>query len=213
MDHISLDIQNKIMNIVKDRQTQINELKVFFNRKTTKLYKDIVRIDQSQFEDLYSKRFIRERVENLLSISASIGKILNLNNSIKTILVATKVFQEHESFTQAQTQSPPKRSFIYKMFESNSLCPLVKNPSLLTKNHLPPAKQFYQALFNQETNFWSDFNSYLNFQLNVKQKPNEVKVNIEDITTKMNKLFQGSTVNYYKIYSRVNSVLYVYIEL
>ena len=56
------DLQNKIMTIVKDRQVQITEIKLNFDKKnTTKLYKDIIKINKELFEEMYNKAEYRQK--------------------------------------------------------------------------------------------------------------------------------------------------------
>ncbi len=55
-------LQNKIMNLVKERQIQLSEIKLYFDKtNTTKLYKDIVKISKEIFEQLYSKSEYKQK--------------------------------------------------------------------------------------------------------------------------------------------------------
>ena len=86
-DSKQLDTSIKISSIVEKRQTQISELKKFYDKSNKKLYKEIVHVsgNLNQLEELFSNKMeFRFRIENFLSLTVSIGKILDLNNSIKT---------------------------------------------------------------------------------------------------------------------------------
>ena len=64
-------------------------------------------------------------------------------------------------------------------------------------------QEFYYTLYKTESDikFWEDFNKYLNFQMDLKQKkPTNFK--LEDFTAKLAKAWSGSTVNYFKLYTR-----------
>src|SRR5688500_18528168 len=100
-DSKQFELQNKISSIVKERQTQISELKNFYDRKNKKLYKEMILVasNLSSLEELFNNKLeYRIRVENLFSLSLSLGKVLDLNNSIKTILISLKIFDEHEAY-------------------------------------------------------------------------------------------------------------------
>ena len=57
-----LELQNKIMSIVKDRQVQLTEIKMYVDKKNeTKLYKDIVKINKELFEEMYNKSEYRQQ--------------------------------------------------------------------------------------------------------------------------------------------------------
>ena len=94
------------------------------------------------------------------------------------------------------------------MFEKNEMIPLIKNDSLKHKyvalRETSPQREFYLALYKNDNLFWNDFNKYLSFQLDIKQTKNDFK--FEDFTSKFSKAWSGSTVNYYKLYSRTNCV-------
>src|SRR5688572_7836328 len=101
-----IENQNKISAMVKERQIQISELKLYFDYKNKKLYKDIICISANlqYFEELFNnKSEFRMRVENLLSLGLSMGKILDLNNPIKTIILGLKIFDEHETYLKSNS--------------------------------------------------------------------------------------------------------------
>jgi hypothetical protein len=88
MDEINkqIEIQNKLNNLVKERQTQLAELKLFFDKNNKKLYKDIVLLNLYYFEEIFnSKNEYRFRVENIYSLALSLSKLLDLNNSAKSV--------------------------------------------------------------------------------------------------------------------------------
>jgi hypothetical protein len=207
MNSVELDIQEKHRNILKKRQSQLSELKCFFNKDNTERYKDIISLDLTLFEEMYSKSEIRLKVENILSFTSSFAKILELNNSIKTILVGLKVLEEHKKYMITKA---PNKGFVYKLFENNTQIPIHKNELLKPSNNITmgsPAKEFYSMLFkDSDSQYLTDFNSYLNFQTDKKQKPEDSKIKVDAISEQMVKMFQGSVVNYYKLYSRVYAV-------
>ena len=90
-----LEIQTLIINIVKDNQIQITDLKSYLDKDNPKFYKDIILINKSEvLEEIYTKSEYRmkyyfnlNRVENFLSLADSLGKVIDLNNSIKTVLM------------------------------------------------------------------------------------------------------------------------------
>lgn len=218
-----LEIQGKISAIVKERQTQISDLKNFYNSKNKQLYKEVILISENLplFEEFLSKSEYRLRVENLFSLASSLGKVLDLNNSIKTILLGLKIFEEHEAYMKqnAPNLNNPNsnKSFIYKMFEKNDNLPLIKNDMIKNKflqnhktqineNNYLTLRDFYQAVYRNDGNFWTDFNKYLNFQMDPKQKNKENQFKLEEFSNKMLKLYQGSIVNYSKFYFRCQPV-------
>ena len=102
-----IEMQNKISNIVKIRQEQITELKYFYDYKNKKLYKEIILIGNNLnlFDKIFMKGDYKLKCENLLSLSVSLGKILDLNNSVKTILIALKIFEEHINYIKNHLKS------------------------------------------------------------------------------------------------------------
>lgn len=50
------EIQSKLTSLVNDRQIQISELKRYYDCKNQKLYKDIVLINHSLFEEVYPNK-------------------------------------------------------------------------------------------------------------------------------------------------------------
>jgi hypothetical protein len=239
----SSNIQNKISSLVKERQTQLSELKCFYDNRNKRLYKEIVLLSGNlqYFEELFNnKAEFRLKIENLLSLSLSFGKILDLNHPVKTILLGLKIFEEHESYLkqnsnlQTNTQGViPMKSFISKMFEKTEVLPLMKNDFLKSKfiqsgsnkyqmndnisnsssSAVTSCKDFYQALYRNDINYWNDFNKYLNFQMDQKQKPKETQLKMEDFSNKLYKLYHGSNANYYKFYTRCIPVCFIFIKV
>jgi hypothetical protein len=215
-----IEIQNKISAIVKERQIQITELKSYYNIKNKNLYKDVILLSDNLilFEDLFNKSEYRSRVENLYSLAISLGKVLDLNNSIKSIIIGLKIFDEHESYLKQNLPNMNNtKSFIYKMFERSESVPIIKNEIIKNKflqnvkinsneNNYNTLRDFYQALYRTDGNFWTDFNKYLNFQMDPKQKNKENQFKLEDFSAKLLKLYQGSSVNYFKFYVRSQPV-------
>jgi hypothetical protein len=87
MDEINkqIDVQNKFMSMVRERQTQVCDLKKYFDRKNQSLYKDMILLDLNIFDEIFNRQEYRARIENIYSLTLSVGKILDLNNSIKTV--------------------------------------------------------------------------------------------------------------------------------
>ena len=123
-----IEAQEKINKIVKLRQEQISELKLYFDWNNNKLYKDITRLGPNlqKFENLFTKFEYRLKCENIISLALSLGKIIDLNNSVKTILLALKVFEEHYNYTKNKKKNDGK-TFISKLLEKNSSVPISKN--------------------------------------------------------------------------------------
>jgi hypothetical protein len=213
-----IEINNKISSLVKERQSQISELKLYFDEKGRSLYKEIILVNDSLhcLEEVLTRPHYRLKVENLQSLSISLGKVLDLNHSVKTLILALKVFEEHENYLKQNLLGGTlkSKSFIYKMFERNETQPLSKNDMIKNKflnfsqqdtGTVLVIKDFYKALYRSDGDFWTDFNKYLNFQMDSKSRSKE-NFKFEDFTGKLAKLYYGSTVNYTKFYSRVTSV-------
>jgi hypothetical protein len=214
-DSKQLDIHHKLSSIVKERQTQISELKKFYDRGNKKLYKEIVYVSGNlhQLEELFNNKMeYRIRIENLFSLAMTLGKIMDLNNSIKTILIALKVFEEHEGYLK-HYHNTTQKSFIYKIFEKVDSVPLVKNNFIKSKYFSPQrantnitTKDFYNSVYTNDGGFFKDFDKYLNFQMDLKQKNKENVFKFEEFGGKLNKMFQGSMINSFKFYVRVQPV-------
>ena len=162
MNAIELDIQEKHLNIMKERQIQLSELKTYFNKKNQKRYKEIVTLDMNTFNEIYSKAEMKHKIESLLSLIVSIGKSLEMSCSVKAILLSTKILEEHKKSLNVKLVS---RGFVYKLFEFNRTCNFEKDDILKSTNHLSPKKEFYDMIFQKNNNLnLKDFSTYLNFQ-------------------------------------------------
>ena len=58
MDDINkqIEIQNRISNLVKERQSQICDLKKFYDKKNESLYKDIILLNLNVFEEIFHNK-------------------------------------------------------------------------------------------------------------------------------------------------------------
>ena len=213
MDQISLQIeaQEKISRIVKIRQEQISELKLYFDCNNNKFYKDITRLGPNlqKFENLFTKYEYRLKCENIISLAISLGKIIDLNNSVKTILLALKIFEEHHNYLKNKKRNDTK-TFISKLFEKNSSMPLSQNE--ITKERMKinwdksdsfkKMVNFYDALFRNDSNIFNDFTHYLAFQKDSKSKGNS-NFKMEDFNNKLDKIMSSSYSVSNKFYNRV----------
>jgi hypothetical protein len=51
-----MEVQNKIASLVKERQTQIAELKIYFDKNNKKLYKDIILMNLFYFDEIFANK-------------------------------------------------------------------------------------------------------------------------------------------------------------
>jgi len=214
MEQISeqIKVQEDIGRLVKYRQEQISELKLYYDNNNSKYYKDIVNFGQnlSKFENVFTKYQLRNRCENILSLALSLGKIIDLNNAEKTILIAIKIFEEHIMFAKNAKKKEGK-TFITKLFEKNNSIPLSQNEMLKERVNITWDKSesfkkmanFYDALFKKDSNFFKDFNSYLTFQKDSKRKE-ENNFKMEDFNNKLDKIYSNSYSISNKFYNRIN---------
>lgn len=204
-----IEMQKKISDIVKIRQEQITELKTFYDINNKKLYKEIILFGNNllNFEEFISKGEYRLKCENIFSLALSIGRILDLSNSVKTLFIAIQIFEEHENFLK---QSKISKNFITKIFENNEAVPLLENDFLKERFILNKDKKssnftlindFYDSLYKNDSNNFSDFTKYFAFQTDSKSK-NNANFNYEDFTSILNKVTNSK---HYKFYSRVKS--------
>ena len=208
-----MEAQNKISKIVKARHEQLSELKLYFDINNKKFYKDVTQFGPNlqKFEILFRKYDYRIRCENILSLALSLGKIIDLNNSVKTILLAIKVFQEHNNFLKNMNVTEGK-SFITKMFEKTNSIPITQNEFIKERmktnwdksDSFVKMLSFYQSLFKNDTNFFVDFSRYLTFQTDSKSKSNS-NFKMDDFNNKLNKIMSGSYSISYQFYNRVHS--------
>ena len=212
MDQLAdqIEAQEKISRIVKLRQEQISEIKLFFDKNTLKFYKDIAKIGPNlqKFENIFSKYDYRLRCENLISLSLSLGKIMDLNNSVKVILIALKILQEHHNYIRNKNKNDGK-TFISKLFEKTGSIPLNQNESIKERlknnyktDNFKKMVNFYDSLFRNDTNFFVDFNSYLTFQKDSKVKASN-NFKMDDFNEKLEKIMSSSYSNSNKFYTRM----------
>jgi len=213
MDQISeqIEAQEKISRIVKLRQEQISELKLYYDSNNNKFYKDITKLGKNlqKFENLFTKYEYRLRCENIISLSLSLGKIIDLNNSVKIILIAGKIFEEHHNYLKNKKNNDGK-TFISKLFEKNSSIPLTKNELIKERlknnwdksDSFKKMANFYDTLFKNDSISFPDFNSYLTFQKDSKVKVNN-NFKIDDFNKKLDKIMSSSYSYSNKFYSRV----------
>lgn len=214
-----IEMQNKISALVKQRQEQITELKMYYDPTNVKKYKEIALLGRnlSKFDEIFTKGEYRMKCENLLSLALSLGKILDLNNSIKTILISIKIFDEHNHYLSqnAAGNSNGKNNFISKSLNKTDAVPLSQS-AIIKKRISGPAppgtnetgfkvmKDFYSSLYKNDSNFFTEFNKYLAFQTDSKSKSN-VQFKTEDFKYALYKVMSAKNGNFYKFYSRVNS--------
>jgi hypothetical protein len=53
---MEMEVQNKITNLVRERQIQISELKIYYDKNNKKLYKDIILINLLYFDEIFMNK-------------------------------------------------------------------------------------------------------------------------------------------------------------
>ena len=215
MEIDEFDIQEKISKIVQKRHLQISEIKTYYDRNNKQPYKNIVHLGQNlnKFEAIFSRDENKKKCENIISITLSIGKIMELNNSIKTILISIKIFKEHKNYL-THLNNNDKKTFITQIFEKINSIPLSQNnfikERLLSKegqnDSFNKMKRFYESLYGNDSNFFNDLNDYYTFE-QVPNKNEKIKENDfekEDSNNKLIKIISNSLVNSNKFYSRMS---------
>jgi len=215
MEIDEFDIQEKISKIVQKRHLQISEIKTYYDRNNKQPYKNIVHLGQNlnKFESIFSRDENKKKCENIISITLSIGKIMDLNNSIKTILISIKIFKEHKNYL-THLNNNDKKTFITQIFEKINSIPLSQNnfikERLLSKegqnDSFNKMKRFYESLYGNDSNFFNDLNDYYTFE-QVPNKNEKIKENDfekEDSNNKLIKIISNSLVNSNKFYSRMS---------
>ena len=221
-----LDAQEKIIKIVQIRHGQLSEIKTDFDYNNHQLYKGVSPFGQNlhKFEKIFKKKEYQLKCENILSISLSIGKIIDLNNSIKTILISIKIFEEHQKYINNKNNNDNNKTFIINLFKNNSFIPLSQNTFIRERfktninvnnlgnnesNSYKIKHKFYESLFGNDKNFFNDFNNYYNLNL----KKEEIKSDSENNSNsenknqeknknnQLNKIIEDSFSN--KFYSRI----------
>ena len=222
------EAQKKISHIVKTRQDQITELKNFFSPDCTKYYKDIAYLGNNliYFDNIFSKSEYQFKCENILSLSISLGKVLDLNNSVKTLLIALKIFEEHFNYIRSLS-SKSEKNFISKMFEKTGCVSLSQNQFLKERmknynntslnktlhqsnlsdfgnnynENYEKIARFYQSLFKNDSTFFENFNKYLEYESDLKKQSSGFS--LDDFNIKLNKVFNTNySLNNYKFYNR-----------
>ena len=216
MEIDEFDVQEKISKIVQRRHIELSEIKKYFDINNIQPYKNIARIGQNLklLEVIYSKEIYKQKCENIISITLSIGKIMDLNNSIKTILLSLKIFKEHKNYLQNLYMND-KKNFITDMFEKNNSIPLSQNnfikERICTKSDndvsFKKMQKFYESLYGNDSNFFNDLNDYYTFDSLSNNKENENdknEIENEDSNKKLIKLVSNSYANLNKFYSRMS---------
>ena len=215
MEIDEFDVQEKISKIVQKRHIELSEIKTYFDINNIKPYKNIARIGQNLklFEVIFSKEVYKQKCENIISITLSIGKIMDLNNSIKTLLLSIKIFKEHKNYLLNLNMND-KKNFITDMFEKNNSIPLSQNNFIkerISSNFdenvsFKKMQKFYESLYGNDSNFFNDLNDYYTFE-QVPNKNEKIKENDfekEDSNNKLIKIISNSLVNSNKFYSRMS---------
>lgn len=218
MDKISgqIEAQEKITKIVQKRHEQISEIKLNYDYNNQQFYKGIARLGQNleKFEKIFTKDEYQLKCENIISLTLSIGKIMDLNNSIKTILLSIKIFEEHKNYINIKnTNNDNSKSFISNFFKKNNSIPLSQNNTIKERikqnidyknESYKIMSKFYESLYGNDSTFFNDLNNYYNnFQektISNNKSSNDKK---EDINkNKVNKNTLSST-NVNIFYNRV----------
>ena len=216
MEIDEFDVQDKISKLVQKRHLELSEIKKYFDINNIQPYKNIARIGQNLklLEVIYSKEIYKQKCENIISITLSIGKIMDLNNSIKTILLSLKIFKEHKNYLQYLYMND-KKNFITDMFEKNNSIPLSQNNFIkdrISSNSdndvsFKKMQKFYESLYGNDSNFFNDLNDYYTFDSLSNNKENENdknEIENEDSNKKLIKLVSNSYANLNKFYSRMS---------
>jgi hypothetical protein len=167
-----------------------------------------------KFEKIFTKDEYQLKCENIISLTLSIGKIMDLNNSIKTILLSIKIFEEHKNYINIKnTNNDNSKSFISNFFKKNNSIPLSQNNTIKERikqnidyknESYKIMSKFYESLYGNDSTFFNDLNNYYNnFQektISNNKSSNDKK---EDINkNKVNKNTLSST-NVNIFYNRV----------
>ena len=217
MEIDEFEIQEKISKIVQKRHLQLTEIKTYYDAKNKQPYKNIAQISPNLniLQTIYSKKDIKQKNENIISITLSIGKIMDLNNSIKTILLSIKIFKEHKIYI-LNCVNNDKKTFITEMFEKNNSIPLSQNNFIKERlnsdsennTSFQKMKKFYESLYGNDSNFFNDLNDYYTFDKvqNNKEKEKEKdknEIENEDSNNKLIRIISNSHANSIKFYTRM----------
>ena len=96
---------------------------------------------------------------------------MDLNNSIKTILLSIKIFEEHKKYLNKKNNNDNNINFIFTLFEKNNAIPLSQNDfikerlkqNLENNDSYKIMSKFYESLFGNDSNFFNDLNNYFNY--------------------------------------------------
>ena len=214
MEIDELDAQEKISKIVQKRHTQISEIKMYYDKKNKQPYRNIVQLGMNltKFEIIFTKEDYKKKCEDIISLTLSIGKIMDLNNSIKTILISIKIFKEHNNYIN-KSNYKEKQTFITIMFDKNTSIPLSQNNFIkerISSNNyksdsFKKMQKFYESLYGNDANFFNDLNDYYIFDSisNKKEKENN-DIENEDSNKKLIKIITNSFSFSNKFYTRMN---------
>ena len=185
MEKISeFDSQEKITKIVQKRHEQISEIKLYYDWNNQQSYKGVVRLGQNleKFEKIFNRNEYQLKCENVISLTLSIGKIMDLNNSIKTILLSIKIFEEHKKYINKNNNNNNK-NFIHNFFSKKNSIPLSQNnfikerlkQNLDIKNEsYKIMTKFYESLFGNDSNFFNDLENFYNYDYNSEIKNEKI---------------------------------------
>ena len=219
MEIDEFEIQEKISKIVQKRHLQLTEIKTYYDANNKQPYKNIAQISQNLniLQKIYSKKDIKQKNENIISITLSIGKIMDLNNSIKTILLSIKIFKEHKIYL-FHCVNNDKKTFITEMFEKNNSIPLSQNNFIKERLNsdsdktlsFQKMKKFYESLYGNDSNFFNDLNDYYTFDKIQNNKEKEIdknknEIENEDSNNKLIKIISNSHANSIKFYTRMKT--------
>jgi len=74
-------VQIKLIALSHEKQSNLSVIKSYLDKNNKLFYKDIVLLDMSLISEVFpSKTEYKLRLENILSLTSSINKILDLNN-------------------------------------------------------------------------------------------------------------------------------------
>lgn len=198
-----IEVQEKIIEIVQKRRKQISEIKLYFDWNNKQFYKDIVYLGENlkNLETIYTKEEYHKKCEDIISLTLSIGKIMDLNNSVKTILLSIKIFEEHKNYIKTRNNTNNKnKTFIKNLFNKKISIPLSQNCIITERiktiidfgnvNSYIMMKRFYESLFGNESTFFDDLNNYYNnvddTNLNDDSNINKIKNKKEENKNKIN---------------------------
>jgi hypothetical protein len=204
-----IEIQEKIAEIVKKRHEQLSEIKLYYDLNNKQLYKDKVYLGENlqKFETIFNKKEYHIKCEDIISLTLSIGKVMDLNNSIKTILLCIKIFEEHKNYIKNKSNNTKNKTFIQNIFNKKMSIPLSQNCLIKERiktvidfdniNSYIKMKRFYESLFGTDSTFFEDLNNYYNYKDEKNLEDNNNNNKKEENKNKINKIS-------YKFYNRMS---------